>query len=64
MRTRRAWQDSGMGPAPDDAEIDPADARRLGVLLSELDETDFERVDPPDELWGRIAASVAATSSP
>jgi hypothetical protein len=52
-----------MGPAPDDAEIDPADARRLGVLLSELDEADFERVDPPDELWGRIAASVAAETS-
>ena len=48
-----------MLPETDDAGIDPADLDRLDVIMSQIDSADFERVDPPDGLWGRIAASIA-----
>lgn len=43
-----------------DDGIEPAELGRLAVIMSQVDDTDFERVDPPDGLWGRIAASIAA----
>jgi hypothetical protein len=45
---------------PPDADGAGAGSDRLAVILSLVDATDFERVDPPDGLWGRIAASIAA----
>lgn len=44
----------------DDTGTDPAMLDRLATVLSELGGSDSERVDPPDWLWSRIAASVAA----
>ena len=44
----------------DDAGIDEPELDRLAVIMSRIDDTDSERVDPPDELWGRIAASIAS----
>ncbi|MEO8696213.1 MAG: hypothetical protein ABI658_22040 [Acidimicrobiales bacterium] len=52
-----------MPPEADDFDIDPAFRDRLARIISQLDATDFERVDPPDALWGRIAAAVTAESA-
>jgi hypothetical protein len=52
-----------MLPEADDFDIDPAFRDRLALIMSQVDGTDFERVEPPDALWGRIAASVAAESA-
>ncbi|MDH3705164.1 MAG: hypothetical protein OES57_03815, partial [Acidimicrobiia bacterium] len=48
---------------PSDAEdLDIAQAMvdRIGGLLSELEDADFERVDPPPEIWMRIEADITA----
>jgi hypothetical protein len=47
-------------PDAEDAGLDPAELDRLAVIMSQVDDTDLERVDPPDGLWDRIAASIAA----
>jgi hypothetical protein len=52
-----------MLPEAEDFDIDPAFRDRLAVIVSQIDGTDFERVDPPDALWGRIAASITAESA-
>ena len=49
-----------MLPEADDAGIDPARAARVAAIMSQVDSTDFEPVDPPDGLWARIAASIVA----
>lgn len=46
----------------DDADDGAAVTDRIRLILSELEEADFERVDPPAELWDRIEASI--TSGP
>ena len=43
----------------DAADIDPAVVDRIGRILSEIDASDFERVDPPAVLWDDIVASIA-----
>jgi hypothetical protein len=48
-----------MSPGADDLDIDTAISDRLAAIFSELDRSDFELFDPPDDLWDRIAASVA-----
>ena len=48
-----------MLPEADDFEIDPALRDRLALIMSQVDGTDFELIDPPDALWGRIAAESA-----
>ena len=52
-----------MLPEADDFDIDPALWDRLALIVSHVDGTDLERVDPPDALWGRIAASITAESA-
>ncbi len=37
--------------------VSPAEADRLRALAGRLDDEDFARVDPPADLWGRIAAA-------
>lgn len=44
-----------MRPESDDAQV-----ARLEDLLGQIDLADGERVEPPPQLWGRIAASLAA----
>lgn len=45
---------------PDADTPEPGDHGRLTGALSRVDDRDHERTDPPDWLWGRIAASIAA----
>jgi hypothetical protein len=45
---------------PDDTGVDAAVTGRIRSILSQVEESDFERVDPPAELWERIEASIAA----
>jgi len=40
--------------------IDPAFLDRVTTIVAEVDSVDFQLVDPPDELWGLIAVSIAA----
>ncbi len=39
------------------------DVARLRSIVGRLDDEDFARVDPPVELWGRIAAAVAESDA-
>ncbi len=48
-----------MPSGADEFDIDPATRDRLASVFSELDLSDFELLDPPDDLWDRIAAAVA-----
>ena len=41
-----------------DGAIEEARTERVRSLLSELGDADFERVDPPAEIWERIEASI------
>lgn len=54
------WKDLIMLTEADDAAIDPARSDRVAAIMSQVDSTDFEPVDPPDGLWARIAASIVA----
>ncbi|MEQ8716976.1 MAG: hypothetical protein RIE08_05135 [Acidimicrobiales bacterium] len=47
----------------DDAGADAATISRIREVLSQLDESDFERVDPPPELWDRIDAAVRSDAA-
>jgi hypothetical protein len=50
---------------PRDVDASGADAPvsdRVRLILSQVEESDFERVDPPADLWERIEASI--TSDP
>ena len=42
---------------------DPA-VERLTSLLSTVGDADFERFEPPADLWGRISASITSTRTP
>jgi hypothetical protein len=44
----------------DDAGVDAAVTSRSRQILSQVEESDFERVDPPPDLWGRIEAAVGS----
>ena len=44
----------------DGAGIDRHEMDRVAAIVSLVDASDVERVDPPAGLWGRIAAAVAA----
>lgn len=44
----------------DEGGAGAADVEPLAAVMSRIGEADFERVDPPDFVWGRIAASIAA----
>jgi hypothetical protein len=46
----------------DDAGIDAATSR-VRQVLSQLEESDFERLDPPPELWERIDAAVRSDAA-
>jgi hypothetical protein len=46
-----------MCPDPDDRELDQS-LRRVGDVLASLGPDDFERHDPPIDLWDRIASSL------
>ncbi|MEQ8719176.1 MAG: hypothetical protein RIE08_16320 [Acidimicrobiales bacterium] len=47
----------------DDAGVDAAATSRVREILSQLEESDFERLDPPPELWERIDAAVRADAA-
>ena len=47
-----------MSPDDDGLDIGVAELRRLRGILSGLEDEDFARVDPPPELWGRIASAL------
>lgn len=40
-------------------DVDALATNRIRRLLSKVEESDFERIDPPADLWDQIAASVA-----
>jgi hypothetical protein len=61
-RVSATCKDSSVLPEADDFDFDPAFRDRLALIMAQVDATDFERVHPPDALWGRIAASIAAES--
>lgn len=44
----------------EDIGIDAADLHRIGQIMAQLDRSDLERIEPPDEVWDGIEASVAA----
>lgn len=46
----------------DNASVDASDSDRIRSILSELEEADFERLDPPADVWEGIEASI--NSSP
>ena len=48
-----------MPPGAGDPDIDAAFGDRVAVAFSQLERSDFELLNPPDDLWDRIAASVA-----
>ena len=47
-----------------DPDIRPDERERFRRIAGQLEDVDFARVDPPVELWGRIAAGVAADLVP
>ncbi|MFN7149381.1 MAG: hypothetical protein ACK4V6_07855 [Microthrixaceae bacterium] len=53
MRDERGDDESG-------DDIDLAALDRLVSIMSQVDSTDVELVDPPEGLWARIAAAIAA----
>lgn len=44
----------------DDVGIDAADMERIRRIMSELEESDFELLDPPAEIWQGIEASITS----
>lgn len=46
-----------MCPDPEDREMDPS-LRRVGDIAASLGPEDFERHDPPSDLWDRISSSL------
>ncbi|MDG2027673.1 MAG: hypothetical protein P8J50_11210 [Acidimicrobiales bacterium] len=44
----------------DDSGADVPVTDRIRSILSQVEESDFERVDPPADLWERIEASITA----
>ncbi len=47
----------------DDAAVDAAVTDRIRSILSDLEEADFKRVDPPASVWQGIEASVRSESA-
>lgn len=45
------------------ADNDPTDVQRIGRILAEIEAADFDRVDPPADLWDGIMASLASDGS-
>jgi len=50
-----------MPPDPDELGLDRASVDRIRDVLSRVDATDAELLDPPEDLWGRIAGAVETT---
>lgn len=48
----------------DDAGIDAAGPDRVRRILSQVEEADFERVDPPVDVWAGIEASITSDPGP
>ena len=46
----------------EDLDVSAAEVDRLRAIATELDDEDFARVDPPADLWRRIAAGASAES--
>jgi hypothetical protein len=44
----------------DGASVDAALTERIERILSEIDESDFERIEPPADLWARIRGAITA----
>lgn len=55
-----ANEESSDADYADGAGIDRHEMDRVAAIVSLVDASDVERVDPPAGLWGRIAAAVAA----
>lgn len=47
----------------DDAGVDAAATSRIRQIFSELEDRDFERLDPPPELWERIDGAVRSDAA-
>jgi hypothetical protein len=53
-----------MGPTPDDLGVDEPGMQRVLSVMSRLEANDFERFDPPADLWGRISVLVTPARTP
>lgn len=53
-----------MPPDPDDPGFDAEEFGRVLDVGQRLDERDFERSAPPDDLWARISAAAGADDQP
>ena len=53
-----------MASDSDDSDMGDPGMQRLMSVMSTLHAEDFERFDPPVDLWDRISASVASTRTP
>ncbi len=49
-----------MPNANDDASVGPSAENRISSILSVVETSDFERFEPPADLWNRIGAAIAA----
>ena len=47
----------------DDASVEASAIDRIGSILSQLEEADFERLVPPAEVWEGIEASIGSDSA-
>jgi len=48
--------------ASDDNGLEPAELARLRRAAAHLERADFERFEPPEGLWGRIAGSIGSAT--
>ena len=53
-----------MASNPDDSGMGDPGMQRLRSLMSTVAAEDFERFDPPADLWDRISASIASARTP
>ncbi|MDW3218256.1 MAG: hypothetical protein R8F63_06555 [Acidimicrobiales bacterium] len=49
-----------MPPETDDASAEPAVTARIEAILAELEDADFERLDPPPVVWEGIEAAIGS----
>lgn len=49
-----------MSRETDDASAEAANTARIETILSELDDSDFERLDPPAAVWQGIEAAIGS----
>lgn len=53
-----------MASNSDDLDLNTPDMQRLLSVMSTIETGDFERFEPPADLWDRISASMASTRTP